>query len=40
MVGSANMNENSTTSTRDMLRNSPPIIMAPDRDTPGIKAKV
>lgn len=40
IVGSASINENSTTSAREILRKSPPIIIAPERETPGIKAKV
>ena len=35
IVGIASRNENSAAALRDMPRNNPPIIVAPDRDVPG-----
>ena len=38
-VGIAKKNENSVAAWRDKPNNKPPIIVAPERDVPGINAK-
>ena len=40
MVGTASKKVNSTKSLRESRLQSPPIIIAPDRDTPGMMASV
>jgi hypothetical protein len=39
MVGIAKKNENSAAALRDKPKNKPPIMVAPERDVPGIKAQ-